>query len=153
LAEQLQIDSSHTSPTKHIRDKLSGNGLTSRVDNLKLPAWREIHPDKDFHRVEDGLVLTAGGIELHAVHTPGHSPGSVCWSAPALGAVVSGDTLLQGGPGATGRSYSSFPAILESISKCLGTLPDETVVYTDHGDTTTIGGELVHYDEWVDRGH
>ncbi|TLH69369.1 Zn-dependent hydrolase, partial [Mycolicibacterium cosmeticum] len=43
--------------------------------------------------------------------------------------------------------------ILESISTKLGTLPDETVVYTGHGDTTTIGGELVHYDEWVKRGH
>lgn len=115
--------------------------------------WREIHPDKNFHSVDDGLVLTAGGIEVHALHTPGHSPGSVCWSAPALNAVVSGDTLFQGGPGATGRSYSSFPTILESISKRLGTLPDETVVYTGHGDTTTIGGELTHYDEWVARGH
>lgn len=115
--------------------------------------WREVHPDKEFHSVDDGLVLTAGGIELHALHTPGHSPGSVCWSAPALNAVISGDTLFQGGPGATGRSYSSFPTILESISKKLGTLPDETVVYTGHGDTTTIGGELVHYDEWVARGH
>ncbi|CDO05595.1 MBL fold metallo-hydrolase [Mycolicibacterium cosmeticum] len=115
--------------------------------------WREIHPDTDFRSVEDGLVLTAGGIEVHALHTPGHSPGSVCWSAPALNAVISGDTLFQGGPGATGRSYSSFPTILESISTKLGTLPDETVVYTGHGDTTTIGGELVHYDEWVARGH
>ncbi|MEN4475466.1 MBL fold metallo-hydrolase [Mycolicibacterium cosmeticum] len=115
--------------------------------------WREIHPDKEFRSVEDGLVLTAGGIEVHALHTPGHSPGSVCWSAPALNAVISGDTLFQGGPGATGRSYSSFPTILESISTKLGTLPDETVVYTGHGDTTTIGGELVHYDEWVKRGH
>jgi glyoxylase-like metal-dependent hydrolase (beta-lactamase superfamily II) len=115
--------------------------------------WREIHPDTDFHSIEDGLVLTAGGIDVHALHTPGHSPGSVCWSAPALNAVISGDTLFQGGPGATGRSYSSFPTILESISTKLGTLPDETVVYTGHGDTTTIGGELVHYDEWVKRGH
>ncbi|TQK27936.1 MBL fold metallo-hydrolase [Arthrobacter sp. SLBN-53] len=115
--------------------------------------WRAVHPEAAFRTVDDGLVLTAGGIELHALHTPGHSPGSVCWSAPALNAVISGDTLFQGGPGATGRSYSSFPTILESISKKLGTLPDETTVYTGHGDTTTIGGELVHYDEWVKRGH
>lgn len=115
--------------------------------------WRAVHPEAAFRTVDDGLVLTAGGIELHALHTPGHSPGSVCWSAPALNAVVSGDTLFQGGPGATGRSYSDFPTILESISKRLGTLPDETVVYTGHGDTTTIGGELVNYDEWVKRGH
>ncbi|UGU29907.1 MBL fold metallo-hydrolase [Mycolicibacterium smegmatis] len=115
--------------------------------------WRDIHPDKDFRPVEDGLVLTAGGIELHALHTPGHSPGSVCWSIPDLNAVISGDTLFQGGPGATGRSYSDFPTILDSIKNRLGKLPDETVVYTGHGDTTTIGGELVNYDDWVKRGH
>lgn len=114
--------------------------------------WRVVHPDADFRSVEDGLVLTAGGIELHALHTPGHSPGSVCWSIPELNAVVSGDTLFQGGPGATGRSYSDFPTILDSISTKLGTLPAETIVYTGHGDTTTIGGEIVHYDEWVVRG-
>ena len=115
--------------------------------------WRVVHPDAEFRSVEDGLVLTAGGIELHALHTPGHSPGSVCWSIPELNAVVSGDTLFQGGPGATGRSYSDFPTILDSISTKLGTLPAETIVYTGHGDTTTIGGEIVHYDEWVKRGH
>ncbi len=114
--------------------------------------WREIHPGKGFSPVDDGLVLTVGGIELYALHTPGRSPGSVCWSAPALNAVVSGDTLFHGGPGATGRSYSSFPTILESISGRLGALPAETVVYTGHGDTTTIGGELVHYDKWVEEG-
>jgi len=57
------------------------------------------------------------------------------------------------GPGATGCSYSDFPTILASISQRLGKLPAGTVVYTGHGDTTTIGGELVYYDEWVARGH
>jgi len=115
--------------------------------------WRMTHPDKDFRAVDDGLVLTAGGIELHAIHTPGHSPGSVCWHAPELRAVFSGDTLFQGGPGATGRSFSDFPTILESISGRLGKLPHDTVVYTGHGDSTTIGDEIVHYDEWVARGY
>lgn len=115
--------------------------------------WREIHPDDTFHPVTDHQVLTVAGIDLHALHTPGHSPGSVCWSAPDLSAVISGDTLFHGGPGATGRSYSDFPTILDSISKRLGILPGETVVYTGHGDTTTIGDEIIHYDEWVARGH
>ncbi len=114
--------------------------------------WRMTHPDDDFHAVTDGLVLHAGEVELRALHTPGHSPGSVCWYSPDLGAVFSGDTLFQGGPGATGRSYSDFPTILESIKDRLGTLPGPTVVYTGHGDTTTIGDEIVHYDDWVTRG-
>ena len=115
--------------------------------------WRMTHPDKDFRSVDDGLVLSAGDVEIRALHTPGHSPGSVCWYAPELGAVVSGDTLFNGGPGATGRSYSDFPTILASISEKLGKLPADTVVYTGHGDSTVIGDEIVHYDEWVARGH
>ncbi|MGE5695315.1 MAG: MBL fold metallo-hydrolase [Candidatus Sericytochromatia bacterium] len=115
--------------------------------------WRMTHPDKPFRALQDGRVLTVGGTELRAIHTPGHSPGSTCLHAPERNAVFSGDTLFQGGPGATGRSYSDFPTILASISEKLGKLPGDTVVYTGHGDTTTIGGELVNYDEWVARGH
>jgi glyoxylase-like metal-dependent hydrolase (beta-lactamase superfamily II) len=115
--------------------------------------WRMTHPDKDFRSVDDGLVLHVGDVEIRALHTPGHSPGSVCWYAPDLGAVFSGDTLFHGGPGATGRSYSDFPTILASISERLGKLPADTVVYTGHGDSTVIGDEIVHYDEWVARGH
>ena len=115
--------------------------------------WRMTHPDKPFRALQDGRVLTVGGTELRAIHTPGHSPGSTCLHAPDLNAVFSGDTLFQGGPGATGRSYSDFPTILASISEKLGKLPGDTVVYTGHGDTTTIGGELVNYDEWVAREH
>ena len=114
--------------------------------------WQVVHPDNPFHTVGDDQVLTVAGLEIKAIHTPGHSPGSVCWHVPELGAVISGDTLFHGGPGATGRSYSDFPTILASISEKLGKLPGDTVVYTGHGDTTTIGGELVNYDEWVARG-
>ena len=85
--------------------------------------------------------------------TPGHPASSVCRYAPDLGAVFSGNTLFEGARGATGRSYSDFPTILESIAGRLGTLPGDTVVYTGHGDSTTIGDEIVHYDEWVARGH
>jgi glyoxylase-like metal-dependent hydrolase (beta-lactamase superfamily II) len=115
--------------------------------------WRMTHPDNDFRAVSDGDTLRVAGTELRALHTPGHSPGSVCWYAPDLGAVFSGDTLFSGGPGATGRSFSDFPTILQSISGRLGKLPADTVVYTGHGDTTNIGDEIVHYDEWVARGH
>ncbi|MCG7595883.1 MBL fold metallo-hydrolase [Mycobacterium sp. PSTR-4-N] len=114
--------------------------------------WRMTHPDSDFRAVNDGDSLQVAGIELRALHTPGHSPGSVCWHASDLGAVFSGDTLFNGGPGATGRSYSDFPTILDSISGRLGALPGDTVVYTGHGDSTTVGDELVNYDEWVKHG-
>jgi glyoxylase-like metal-dependent hydrolase (beta-lactamase superfamily II) len=89
----------------------------------------------------DGQRITVAGTELEVRHTPGHAPGAVCLYAPELGAVFTGDTLFQGGPGATGRSYSDHPTILESIRTRLLTLPPDTVVHTGHGPETTIAAE------------
>ncbi|MGY0060625.1 MBL fold metallo-hydrolase [Streptomyces sp. LZ34] len=116
--------------------------------------WRMRHPDRKPDRaLADGDVLTVAGTELRVLHTPGHSPGAVCLYAPALTTVFSGDTLFKGGPGATGRSYSSFPTIIDSIREQLLPLPPETVVRTGHGDPTTIGDEAPHLEEWIARGH
>jgi glyoxylase-like metal-dependent hydrolase (beta-lactamase superfamily II) len=92
-------------------------------------------------------------MTLVALHTPGHSPGGVSLHDAAGHSVYGGDTLFKGGPGATGRSFSDFPTIIESIRTRLLTLPPETVVYTGHGDTTTIGEEAPQLDEWIARGH
>jgi glyoxylase-like metal-dependent hydrolase (beta-lactamase superfamily II) len=140
----------HVTVAPQLGETLDAPVLLHPADDV---LWRMTHPDKSFRMVSDDETLGVAGFELHALHTPGHSPGSVCWYAPELGAVFSGDTLFSGGPGATGRSFSDFPTILQSISGRLGSLPGDTVVYTGHGDTTNIGDEIVHYDEWVTRGH
>jgi glyoxylase-like metal-dependent hydrolase (beta-lactamase superfamily II) len=104
--------------------------------------WDMTHADAaPDEALADGATFTVAGTALRALHTPGHSPGSTCLYAPELGAVFTGDTLFNGGPGATGRSFSDKPTILESIRTRLLTLPDETVVRTGHGDDTTIGAE------------
>ncbi|WP_155361039.1 MBL fold metallo-hydrolase [Acrocarpospora macrocephala] len=115
----------------------------------------EMHYGSDVPYVplKDGQVIDAGEVALTVLHTPGHSPGAVCLHARELGVVFSGDTLFQGGPGATGRSYSSFETIIESIEDRLLTLPAETIVHTGHGDSTTIGAEAPHLAEWLHRGH
>jgi glyoxylase-like metal-dependent hydrolase (beta-lactamase superfamily II) len=94
--------------------------------------------DVDLH---DGWTADVAGTTLQAIHTPGHAPGAVCFLAPDLGCVFTGDTLFQGGPGATGRSYSDRPTLVASIRARLLDLPDDTVVHTGHGDDTTIGAE------------
>lgn len=104
--------------------------------------WDVVHPGAaPDHDLAEGTVLDVAGTTLVAVATPGHSPGSVCLYAADLGTVFTGDTLFCGGPGATGRSYSDHPTILESIRTRLLTLPGETVVRTGHGDDTTIAAE------------
>lgn len=107
------------------------------------PVWRLTHerqPDAELH---DGDEFTVGGTTLRVIHTPGHSPGSCSFYVEELGVVFTGDTLFEGGPGATGRSFSSKETILESIREKLFALPAETVVKTGHGPDTTIGAEQV----------
>lgn len=105
--------------------------------------WDMVHagasPDEE---LAEGTTFRVAGTTLTALHTPGHSPGSTCLHAPELGAVFTGDTLFQGGPGATGRSFSDRPTIVDSIRTRLLTLPGDTVVHTGHGDDTTIAAEL-----------
>ena len=114
--------------------------------------WDVVYPDRKPDRaVRDGDELEVAGERLRVVHTPGHSPGGVCLLGPD-GHVFGGDTLFRGGPGATGRSYSDFPTIIESIRDRLLVLPGDTIVHTGHGDSTTIGVEAPHLDEWIERG-
>ncbi len=93
---------------------------------------------------------TVGSVPFTVAHTPGHTPGSV--SLVFDGAVVTGDTLFPGGPGATRFDHSSFSQIIESIRTELFTLPDATVVIPGHGASTTIGMERPHLRDWVERG-
>lgn len=115
--------------------------------------WEVVNAGVDFTPLADGDRIAVAGLEAQVIHTPGHSPGGVCVYVPELGVLLSGDTLFHGGPGATGRSYSDFPTILDSIRERLLTLPVETRVLTGHGDETTIGAEAAAYDDWVARGH
>ena len=132
--------------------------------------WDMVYPNSGPDRaITPGTEYAVAGVHLKALHTPGHSPGSTCFyvseslkipadvlpegasaSSPVL---FSGDTLFQGGPGATGRSYSSFDTIIQSITETLFELPDRTVVLTGHGGSTTIGTESPNLQEWLDRGH
>jgi glyoxylase-like metal-dependent hydrolase (beta-lactamase superfamily II) len=135
-------------------DLAARTGAPVLLHPADLPLWRLTHPDRlPDGELEDGLRLGVADVRLEVLHTPGHAPGAVCLYSPGLGAVFTGDTLFQGGPGATGRSFSDFPAIVTSIRERLLTLPPETVVRTGHGDSTTIGAEAPHVQEWIDRGH
>lgn len=116
--------------------------------------WDAVYPERDIDaEIHEGDSFTVAGTTLTALHTPGHSPGSTCFYSEGLGVLFSGDTLFNGGPGATGRSYSSFKTIIDSIRSKLLTLPAETVVNTGHGAATTIGDEAPNLDEWIARGH
>ena len=119
-----------------------------------LMLWEQEYPglSPDI-TLADGGSFEVGGETVHVLHTPGHSPGAVSLHVPSLDVVFSGDTLFQGGPGATGRSFSDFPTIIESIRRKLLALPVDTMVHTGHGDDTSIRAESPHLEEWIARGH
>jgi glyoxylase-like metal-dependent hydrolase (beta-lactamase superfamily II) len=142
----------HVSAAPALAERLNAPVLLHPEEHV---LWALAHPDTPPPDAElaDGDVLRVAGTALQVRHTPGHSPGSCCLYAPELDVLFSGDTLFQGGPGATGRSYSDFGQIIVSIRTRLLSLPAQTSVHTGHGDTTTIGDEAQHVEEWLARGH
>jgi glyoxylase-like metal-dependent hydrolase (beta-lactamase superfamily II) len=105
------------------------------------PVWALTHHSAPDGALSDGQQIPVGGTVLRVLHTPGHTPGAVSFYSEDLGVVFTGDTLFNGGPGATGRSFSDADQILVSIAEKLLVLPPETVVKTGHGDDTTIRAE------------
>ncbi|PKW26629.1 glyoxylase-like metal-dependent hydrolase (beta-lactamase superfamily II) [Phycicoccus duodecadis] len=143
----------HNDHVNAVSEVVAATGATAYLHPDDRVLWDMSQDAAPGAELADGQFFTVGDVEATVLHTPGHAPGACCLSVPALGVLFSGDTLFQGGPGATGRSYSDFPTIVESIRTRLLELPADTVVLTGHGDPTTIGAEAPHLQEWLDRGH
>lgn len=141
----------HVNQAPALADRF-GAPILLNPDELAL--WKMTHPDREPDgEISHGQVLSAGGVDLKALVTPGHSPGSTSFHAPDLDALFSGDTLFQGGPGATGRSFASFETIIDSIRDTLLVLPGHTRVWPGHGSFTTVSTEAPHLEEWIARGY
>ena len=113
------------------------------------------HPGEDYPvdidiPLSDGDTLSFGKRRLTVLHTPGHTPGGVCFLSGRH--LVSGDTLFPGGPGNTWGNKEAFDQIIGSIETKLFVLPEDTYVYPGHGADTTIGSEKPHLQEWIARG-
>lgn len=98
-----------------------------------------VKPDK---LLNEGDIVTAGKIELKVIHTPGHTPGSICLLGKDY--IFTGDTLFAGAVGRTDLPGGSHKSIVESIQTKLKTLPDNLKVYPGHGPSTTIGEEKLN---------
>jgi glyoxylase-like metal-dependent hydrolase (beta-lactamase superfamily II) len=98
-------------------------------------------PPRADQTLEDGQVLTLGGLEAHCLFTPGHAPGHVAFYLPELSTVLAGDALFQGSIGRTDLPFGDHAQLISSIKTKLLTLPPETKVLPGHGPATTIGAE------------
>jgi glyoxylase-like metal-dependent hydrolase (beta-lactamase superfamily II) len=113
-------------------------------------ADREPHADKVDGTLADGDAIALGGGRLLVVHTPGHTPGSICLLTGRV--LIAGDTLFPGGPGHSDRP-EDLQQEIRSIVERLFALPDETAVYPGHGDDTTIGRSKQEYAAFAAREH
>ena len=143
----------HNDHVNAVAEIVAATGATAHLHPDDRVLWDQSQDEPPGAELHDGQVFTVGDVDLTVMHTPGHAPGACCLHAPALGVLFSGDTLFKGGPGATGRSHSHFPTIIESIRTKVFALPEETVVLTGHGDSTSIGAEGPYLEEWIARGH
>jgi len=134
----------HIQAVPQLRDAGYSVGVTAE-DAAMLPSY-------DFV-LEDDSVIEVGDLRLHTMHTPGHTPGSMCFKIEGSPVLLSGDTLFPGGPGATKFEGGVFPTIIRSIEdRIFATMAPDTIVMPGHGDDTTIGNERPHLQEWIDRG-
>ena len=117
----------------------------TKEDAGMLPSYDELLADDD--------VITVGRLRLHTIHTPGHTPGSMCFLVEGSPILFSGDTLFPGGPGNTTFPGGDFTTIIHSIEdRLFAKLDTDTIILPGHGDQSTIGEERPHLQEWVDRG-
>ncbi|MEY4606486.1 MAG: hypothetical protein RLY45_1246 [Actinomycetota bacterium] len=124
-------------------------GYEVAVTRLDAPRLADVGYDVF---LDDAEVIEVGRLRLHAIHTPGHTEGSICFRVDGTPLLFSGDTLFPGGPGATKFEGGDFTTIIESIDRRLFTLPADTIVLPGHGTDTTIGTERPSLQEWIDRG-
>lgn len=115
--------------------------------------WKESNGDAPYVELSDQQEFEIAGEKITVLHTPGHTPGCVVLYLPTENTLLSGDTLFNGGPGATGRKYSDFDVIIKSLQGVVFQLPAETKVLPGHGDTTTVGAEAARIDEYIQRGY
>jgi len=134
----------HIQAVPELRD--AGYEVAVRVeDAAMLPSYDLL--------LEDDDLLEVGRLRLRTIHTPGHTPGSMCFLIEGSPVLLSGDTLFPGGPGNTATDLGDFPTIIDSIERRIfASLPPGTIVMPGHGPDTTIAVELPHLDEWIARG-
>ncbi|MFC1989475.1 MBL fold metallo-hydrolase [Chloroflexota bacterium] len=121
----------HLGAFSEVRSRLKVPVAAHALDAWNLPSQPEI-------LLNDGDTVSFGNIKLEVLHTPGHTPGSLCFKSGRY--LISGDTIFPGGPGKTG-SPVRFREIIKSLTGKIFVLPDDTLIYPGHGDSTALKKE------------
>jgi len=118
----------HTGVLQRLKDELNIPAAAHLADADNLPVEPEM-------LLEDGNIVSFGKVTLDVLHTPGHTPGSICFLTGNI--LLAGDTIFPGGPGKTGTP-DDFKQIVQSLEQKIFVLPDDVKIYPGHGDPTTV---------------
>lgn len=132
-------------------------GAVSEVREAGIDVWvrqEDAHMLPSYDALlDDDDIVTVGRLRLRTIHTPGHTPGSMCFALEETPILFTGDTLFPGGPGATKFEGGDFPTIIHSIeNRLFRPFDSETLIWPGHGAPSTLGAESPSLQEWVDRG-
>lgn len=140
----------HLQGVDRVSEKL-GVPFLLNPDDIFLLAEAGIEKTAPDGLIRDGQEIAVGDLLIHAIHTPGHTPGSTSFVLEPW--LLTGDTLFPGGPGATQWDYASFGQIMDSVEDLLERFGDPTLVFPGHGaGDTTVAAEKPHTPEWRARG-
>lgn len=132
-------------------------GAVEQVRDAGIDVWVRsedagLLPNYD-HLLDDDTIHQVGELRLRTLHTPGHTPGSICFALENTPLLFTGDTLFPGGPGNTTFEGGDFTTIIASIDqRIFDAYRDDTIIWPGHGANSTIGSERPHLDEWIERG-
>ena len=149
LLTHLHLD--HVTGARWLADKTGADVCASAQDaqlGLELPEQVaqfhlkiEAEPLTIDHELADGDTIPLGEEMIQVLHVPGHSPGGLAFYLPQSGLLISGDTIFNGSVGRTDLMGGDMAQLINSIREKILTLPDETVIASGHGPTTTIADE------------
>jgi glyoxylase-like metal-dependent hydrolase (beta-lactamase superfamily II) len=132
-------------------------GAVSEVREAGIEVWvREedagLLPSYD-KLLEDDSIIEVGKLRLRTIHTPGHTPGSICFALENTNLLFTGDTLFPGGVGNATFEGGDFTTLIASVEERLFRPYDaDTLFFPGHGTGSSLGVESPHLDEWVARG-
>jgi glyoxylase-like metal-dependent hydrolase (beta-lactamase superfamily II) len=123
---------------------LESDIMQRAASHALLFGFSMIQPGPGFVPLKDGETLTFGKTELKVIHTPGHSPGSICLYDPIGGTLFTGDLLFAGSVGRTDLPGGDYDDLMTSLSRKIRPLPPQTVIYPGHGPTSTLADECAN---------